>query len=179
MRNILALTALAAATAFAAPAAAQTSSEPAIITSGDDIEASALLIQPATLARLADLSFGTIVATATDAGTVTIDADDGARSNTGDLTLSTVDAGQRGRLIGNGNPGGAVTLRTTFPDFLQNSQDLTETVAFSGTLDSAGASRTIGATGVFYVGVGGTITILAGQMPGLYTGTVRVEADFQ
>lgn len=173
MRFFVALAALAATTALATPAAAQ------VVSSSDTIEARALLIQPATLQALDDLSFGTIVATPSTTGTVTIDPDSGSRTLTGGLTGSSVDLGQRGRFIGNALPGGLVTLVTAFPTFLQNANDLTRTVAFTGSVDSGGLNRTIGLTGVFYVGVGGQITIAANQMPGLYSGDVTITANFQ
>lgn len=176
MRFTLAFAALAATTAFAAPATAQSTG-----VSSDSIEARALLIQPATLQRVQDLSFGTIIATPADSGTVTIDPNTGVRTVALPLTGSTTDVGQRGRFIGNGTTNQTVLITRTFPTFLANSADLTKTVAFSGTLDSASTSGTVntGATSVFYVGVGGTITISANQMPGLYTGQVTVTADFQ
>lgn len=170
MRSTYALAALAAVTAFASPAAAQSS---------DSIEARALLIQPATLQRVDDLRFGTIIATPAMTGNVTIDANDGSRALTGGLTGSVTDVGGRGRFIGNGTPGQQVTLVTAFPAFLQNSADNTRTVPFTGSVDSDGLNRTIGATGVFYVGVGGQIVVGVNQMPGLYTGQVTVTANFQ
>jgi hypothetical protein len=173
MRLSLSLAALAAATALATPAAAQVTSGPA------SIRAEALLIQPATIAGLDDLSFGTIVSSPTDSGTVTINPNTGLRSSTGTLTLSTAGQGSRGRFIGNGNPLQNVTLVARFPTELNNEDDPTATVAFNGTIDSAGLSRRIGATGVFYVGVGGTITINTSQMPGLYSGLVELTANFQ
>lgn len=170
MRFLVAAAALAATTAFAAPAYAQSS---------DTIRAEALLIQPATLQRVDDLSFGTIIATPAASGNVSINADTGVRTVDAALTGSSSDVGQRGRFIGNGLPGQAVVLTTSFPGFLQNTADPTRTVAFSGAVDSDGLNRTIGATGVFYVGVGGTITIATNQMPGLYTGDLTVTANFQ
>lgn len=172
MRFRLALAALAATTAFAAPAAAQSS---------DTIEARALLIQPATLQRVDDLSFGTIIATPLASGTVTINPNTGARTVAAPLVGSGTDVGQRGRFIGNGDVSQDVLITAAFPTFLANQADATRTVGFSGTLDNAAATGTVntGATSVFYVGVGGTITIAAGQMPGLYTGQVTVTADFQ
>lgn len=178
MRYLLAFAAFAATTAFATPAAAQ-ASDPS--TDSDTIEASALLIQPATIQGIDNLSFGTIIATATASGNVSINPNTGARTLAAGLTGSAVDVGQRGRFLGNGLPTQAVQLTANFPTFLSNEDDLTQTVEFAGTLDtnSAGGTITIGNTGVFYVGVGGTITIDAGQMPGRYSGEVEVTADFQ
>lgn len=174
MRTFLTIAALAATTAFAAPAVAAPSS--------DTITANALLIQPATLQRVNDLNFGTIIATPASSGVVTV-APDGARSIsivTGTLTAGP-GAAARGRFIGNGNPTGNVLVTATFPTYLSNTSDNTKTVGFSGVLnpDAQDGSVTIGATGVFYIDVGGSITIATSQMPGLYTGNVTVTADFQ
>jgi len=176
MRYTYALAAIAAATAFATPASAQFATD-----STASIDANALLLQPATLQRVDNLNFGTIVATPTATGVVSVDPVSGLRTVAAPLTGSSTDAGGRGRFVGNGLPGAVVNLRVSFPSFLNNVQDATRTVAFSGQLDPASATlaRTIGATGVFYVDVGGSITIAVGQMPGQYTGTVTLDADFQ
>jgi hypothetical protein len=172
MRFHLAFAALAATTVFAAPAAAQ---------SKDTIKAEALLIQPATLQRVDDLSFGTIVATPASSGTVTV-AVDGTRttvSATGELTEAGV--AKRGRFIGNGIPFRDVGITVDFPDVLLNTEDDSKSVSFEGVLDAASSDGTIkiGATGIFYVDVGGTITIATDQAPGLYSGDVTVTANFQ
>lgn len=178
MRFSLAFAALAASTAFATPAFAQ-----ATLPSSDSdvIQATALLIQPATIQGVDDLSFGTLIATATGAGNVTINPNTGARTVPAGITGSGVDVGQRGRFLGNGLPTQEVQLTANFPAFLSNEDDPTQTVEFSGLLDTAAQTGTItiGNTGVFYVGVGGTITIDAGQMPGRYSGEIEVTADFQ
>jgi hypothetical protein len=177
MRNFLTFAALAATTAFSAPAAAQTFTSD----SKASIQARALLIQPATIQRVRDLSFGTIVASSTATGVVSIDADTGLRTVPTGLTGSTSDVGSSGRFVGNGLPGQVVNLRVAFPKLLTNVQDGSQAVAFTGTLDAASTAltRTIGLTGVFYVDVGGSITIVEKQMPGQYEGTVTIDADFQ
>jgi hypothetical protein len=169
--------ALAASTAFATPAFAQAVTGQ----SSDTVDVSALLIQPATLEKTDDLSFGMIVATNTQSGTVTINPDTGARTVSAPLVGSATDVGGRGRLVGSGMPNQPVLVTASFPTFLQNVADVSRTVAFSGKLDTQSDSGTfqIGATGAFFVGVGGTISIVAGQMPGLYSGQVTVTADFQ
>lgn len=174
MRYFVAIAALAATTALATPASAA----PASAT----IRADALLIQPATLQRVDDLSFGTIIATPSASGDVSIDADTGARTLATGLTGSTTDVGQRGRFIGNGYVNQNVPLTVSFPTYLSNQADPTKTVEFSGKLDAdaeADKSVNTGATGVFYVGVGGTITVDQNQMPGLYRGEVTLTAQFQ
>lgn len=178
MRTFTMFAALAASTAFATPAFAQATLPS---TDNDTIEASALLIQPATIQGIDDLSFGTLIATATAAGNVTINANTGARTVPTGITGSSTDVGQRGRFLGNGLPTQEVRLVVNFPTFLTNEDVTTETVEFAGSLDAAAADGiiNIGNTGVFYVGVGGTITIDAGQVPGRYSGLVELTANFQ
>lgn len=174
MRFHLGFAALAATTAFAAPAAAQ-STPP-------KIKAEALLIQPATLQAQTNLNFGTIVATPASSGTVTV-TPAGVRTLTpvvGPLTAGP-GAASRGRFIGNGNPNSNVALDVVFPAYLENTSDNTKTLNFTGSLDADASDNaiTIGATGVFYIDVGGQITIAPNQMPGLYSGDVVITATFQ
>jgi hypothetical protein len=177
MRFHLAFAALAATTVFASPASAQATG-----VDSDTIQANALLIQPVSIQRLSDLNFGTLIATPTTVGTATVTP---AGVRTVNATTSTLVAGPgafgRGRFIGNGVPGQIVALDIVFPAYLSNSADPTKTISFSGAVDADATDEalTIGATGVFYVDVGGTISIAANQMPGLYSGDVTVTADFQ
>lgn len=183
MRFQLALAAAAAATALASPAFAQNASLPS--TSTDNIEATALLIQPATLQGLDNLDFGTLIASPTAAGTVSINANDVNSIRVINTTAGTLTAGagaaSRGRFVGNGLPTQNVDLVTTFPSTLINQDDPTVTMPFSGSLDTnaADGSLTIGSTGVYYIYVGGTITVAPNQMPGRYSGLVEVTANFQ
>jgi hypothetical protein len=173
MRFHLALAALAATTAFAAPAAAQ---------NRDSIKAEALIIQPATLQGLENLSFGTIIATRTASGTVTINPNTGERTaSNAQLVLSDTGPGNRGRFLGNGDLQQEVPLAVTFPTRLSNVSDRTRVVEFVGVLDDEAEDRSVntGDTGIFYIGVGGTITIDPDQMPGLYDGDIFVTANFQ
>ena len=187
MRTFLTFAALAATTAFAAPVAAQTAPPPASLPSQDSgsIEATALLIQPATLQGVDNLDFGTLIASPTAAGSVTINANDSTSTrvftvNAGSLTQGA-GAALRGRLIGNGLPTQVVNITRTFPSVLVNQDDPTATMAFSGALnsDAEDGSVTIGSTGVFYVYVGGSLAVAPNQMPGRYSGVVTVNADFQ
>jgi hypothetical protein len=179
MRLSFALAALAATTAFATPAFAQNVTGQ----SSDTVDVSAILIQPATLEKLDDLSFGMIIAAPTASGNVTIDPDTGLRTVAAPLVGSPTIVGGRGRLVGSGMPNQPVTISASFPTLLHNSGDRTQTVEFVGQLDAAsranGGRFNIGNTGAFFVGVGGTITIDSGQVPGLYEGQVTVTADFQ
>lgn len=185
MRFIHAFAALAATTAFAAPAFAQAVPPSLPSQSGDSIEATALLIQPATLQGLDNLDYGTLIASPSAAGSVSIDADDVNSVRSFNVTAGSLVAGAgsalRGRFVGNGLPSQLVNLSWTFPANLVNQDDPTATMAFSGELDSnaADGSLAIGATGVFYVYVGGSITVSPNQAPGRYSGLVEVTADFQ
>jgi hypothetical protein len=189
MRNLPSFAALAALTAAftAAPAAAQNAPPPASLPSQDseNIQATALLIQPATLKGLDNLDFGTLIASSAAAGTVAIDPNDVNSARTINASAGSLVAGAgqalRGRLVGNGLPTQVVNLTWTFPTTLVNQDDPTATMAFSGQMDSnaADGSLTIGSTGVFYVYVGGQITVSPLQAPGRYSGLVLVNANFQ
>ena len=187
MRTFLTVAALAATTAFAAPASAQSAPPPASLPSksSGQIDATALLIQPATLKGLDNLDYGTLITSADASGTVAVSANDATSARTFTVSAGTIVAGagsaKRGRLIGNGLPTQIVNITRTFPTRLVNQDDPTATMLFSGALnsDAEDGSVTIGATGVFYVYVGGTITVSANQMPGRYSGLVEVTADFQ
>ncbi|GAA3998873.1 DUF4402 domain-containing protein [Sphingomonas humi] len=183
MRNFLTVAALAASTALiAVPASAQNASLPS--SSKGQIDATALLIQPATLQGLDNLDFGTLIASPSADGSVSISANDinSARNvtvNAGSLVASAT--AKRGRLVGNGLPTQKVNISSTFPTELVNQDDPNATMAFSGSLnsDAADGQVTIGATGVFYIYVGGTLTVKPNQMPGRYSGVVEVNTDFQ
>ena len=173
MRFTLALAALAATTAFAAPAAAQTTPVSA------NAEARGLIIQPLTFVRISDLDFGTMVSTAT-AGTVTVSPNADTRTSTGGVILAPSGQPTRGLFEGYGFAGQSVTLSAVFPSVLSNQSDSTFFVNFSnGTFDSNGTSRVIPAGGTFRVGVGGTIAVGVNQAPGLYVGQMTVTADYQ
>jgi hypothetical protein len=183
MRNFLTVAALAATTAIAAPAAAQNATLPS--QDSGQIEATALLIQPATLQGVDNLDFGTLIASPAASGTVAINANDATSTRAFTVVTGTLTQGAgsalRGRLVGNGLPTQIVNITRTFPAVLVNQDDPTATMAFSGALnsDAADGSVTIGSTGVFYVYVGGTLTVSPNQMPGRYSGLVEVNADFQ
>ncbi len=189
MRFLLGFAALAATTAFTVPAAAQTVTPPppASLPSKDSgsIDATALLIQPATIEGLDNLDFGTLIASPTASGLVAVSANDPSSLRTITVNAGTLTAGagsaKRGRLVGNGLPTQVVNITRTFPSTLVNQDDPTATMPFSGALntDAEDGSVTIGSTGVFYIYVGGTLTVAPQQMPGLYSGTVLVNADFQ
>lgn len=172
MRYSLCLAAVAATIASATPAFAQLASATA--------EARGVVLQPLTLVRLQDLDFGTVVSSAA-AGTVTIDADTGARGVTGGVTAVPSYPGDRGLFQGAGTPGNDVILSLSAPGLLISQSNPADTITVNSmVLDNGNATtRTIGATGVFEVGVGGDFAIAANQPAGLYAADFDLTADYQ
>lgn len=142
-------------------------------------EARGLVLQPLTLTKVSDLDFGTIIASAV-AGSVSIDANTGARSSTGGITEVPTAPGGRAEFAGAGTTGQLVLLTLAAPTLLVSTSNATDTLSVSSlTLDSAGSSRTIGATQAFSVGVGGNFAIAASQANGLYTAQFDLTASYQ
>ena len=168
MRTKILLAALAATAAFASPAYAQTVSATA--------EARGTVLQPLTLTRIQHLDFGTVLSSAV-AGTVSINADSGARAVTGGVSAVATGPGSRGLFDGAGSVGQTVQLALTSPALLVSGANVI-TVSSMG-VDSAGLTRTVNAAGTFQVGVGGTFAIAANQPNGLYTANFTLTAQYQ
>ncbi len=176
MRFKFCLAALAATTAFASPAFAQ------VVTATATAEARGLVLQPLTLTKVDDLDFGTILASAT-AGSVTINADTGGRTVAGGVTPVASNPGQRALFAGAGTAGQQVNLTLTPPtgNVLVSTTNTADTIAVSSLVfDSNNALiRTIGTTGSFQLGVGGSFAIAASQPNGFYKADFSVIADYQ
>jgi hypothetical protein len=183
MRTRFYLAAAAATLAVSAPAAAQQ----ATVTATGNPVARGVVILPLTLSKTSDLDFGTVVASQTVAGTVAINADDGARSVTGGVVMVPSYPGGRAVFQGAGTPTQNVLLTLQAPAVLTNGSF---TIAVNSmTFDTAAASvvvagnqtttRTIDGTGAFQVGVGGVFAIAAGQANGLYSAPFIVTAQYQ
>lgn len=158
--------ALAAAPAAAAPVSAPTQPP-----------GRALILIPLTLTKVQDIHFGSIVPSTTTAGFVQINAVTGARTASAGLTLMPTDIGQRGEFAGAGTPGQQVIMGLTPPLELTNLAG--DTIQVLGMTLDGPAVRTIGASSSFFVGVGGTIFILANQPEGVYSATYDLTADYQ
>ena len=176
------LVALAATLAVASPAFAQTTPTPTPtpppVTDTATALARGLVLQPLTLTKDEDLDFGTILAS-TVLGDVTINPNDGDRTVTGGVTEVTANPGGRAVFVGAGTVNQQVTLTLTPPadNFLlsaANDKILVSDLRF----DTGGATRTIGTSGVFTVGVGGTFEIAAGQPNGEYEADFSVTAEY-
>jgi len=177
MRLKLTLAALAATAAFASPAGAQVSAT---------AEARGTILQPLTITQMQDLDFGTVLSSAV-AGTVTIDADTGARSVSGGVTAVALDVGQRAEFAGVGTLGQQVEITLVPPpgNLLNRVGGGATITAPNWDLDGGAANdtfqtRTItDVNGAFLVGVGAEFTVAAGQMNGLYTANFDVTANYQ
>lgn len=137
-------------------------------------DVSATVVTPLTVTKVTDLQFGKF-STATGGGTVVINAADGARTQTGAVTLQ-----------------GGTTGRATFTLSGQSG------LAYTATLDNAtitlsgsgGTPPTMSAaltmnnqTGTFggssiTLGVGGTLTVAGDQAAGTYTGSLAVTVNY-
>ena len=174
MRFKLTLAALAATAAFASPAMAQTvDTAPA--------QARGVVLLPLTISEVDPLNFGTVLASAT-AGTVTINADTGARSFSGGVAGIALDAGNRGLFDGLGTEDQQVEITLTPVGTLTGPGPAISVTNME--LDGCAClieTRTIasGSGGAFQVGVGGTFAIAANQPNGLYTGAYSVTAEYQ
>jgi len=178
MRLKLTLAALAAATAFATPAMAQTSAS-------DQALARGTVLLPLTFSKVAgrDLDFGTVLASGTS-GTVSIDADTGGRSFTGGVTPLTVALGDRALFVGVGTDGQQVDIHLAAPTSLPRVGG-GATVGANLFLDTNGTGNATDRTitindvnGAFTVGVGGSFDIAANQMDGVYEATFDVTVDY-
>jgi hypothetical protein len=173
MRIYVSLAALAATLVAATPAVAQQATATATA------KAKGVVVQPLTLAKVQDLDFGTVVSS-NAAGAVTIDPDSGARSTVGGVTGVPSYPGGRGLFQGNGTAGNNVQLTLNGPAVLISTTNPLDTVTASNwLLDSGGAARTIGSTGLFNVGVGATFGIGANQPAALYQADFTLTAVYQ
>lgn len=172
MRYTLFIAALAAT--VATPALAATATATAAAT------AKGTVLLPLTLTETQQLDFGTVIASPTVAGNVTIDADTGARAVGGGVVGVPNYPGARGLFQGAGSANQVVVLSLSAPAVLTSGAN-TLTVN-SMTFDTAGGlntTRSIDSTGAFSVGVGGDFAIGANQANGVYTASYTVTADYQ
>jgi hypothetical protein len=155
MRLNFGLAALAATLVAATPAVAATSSSATATAKG-------VVLQPLTLSWVSDLNFGTV-----------------ARSSSGGVTLvpSTF---SRAEFDGLGQAGQTVGLVLTPPagNVLVGPGGATVAVN-SMTLDAAGTTRVLPASGAFVVYVGGGFGIAANQANGTYSALFQVTANYQ
>ena len=147
-------------------------------------EANANVIAPITIAKNLSLEFGNVVA---GAGTVTIAAADGARTNT-PQTLSP-GATQQGLvraatfdMTGEGTSTYAITLPATAVELSQTGTPANKMTVTAFTVAGTGVDSVL-KTGVLAAGaatlnVGATLNVAAAQPAGAYTGTYAVTVAY-
>ena len=172
MRLTLSLAALAATVAFATPALAA----PASVT--EPAEARGVVLQSLTLTKVTDLDFGTVAGSALAAGTVSVDADNGARAVSGGV-LGLPGLFTRAEFSGYGTATQVVQLTLSQPAAGVLTNSSSDTISALLVLDSGGVTRTIGSTGQFTAYVGGDFGIAANQPNGLYSAQFDLTADYQ
>lgn len=183
MRLSLGIAALTATFAAASPAFAQAGPPPVpVATSTAQAEARGVVLLPLTLVSTRDLDFGTVVASVTVAGSVTIDPDTGARTVGGGVLAVTNYPGSSALFQGSGNPNNDVQLTLNAPATLVHSSDPARLITVTSmAMDNGGGSsdiRTIDSSGTFSFTVGGEFAIAANQFPGLYAADFDVTAEY-
>jgi hypothetical protein len=166
MRKFLIAAAMAAA---ALPAPALAGPVPATT----DASGRALILIPLTLTKVDDLDFGSVIPSAAS-GTISIAADGSGQSVTGGVTPLPTDPGARAVFAGAGAAGQQVLIFLAPPVSLSDGAGHSMPISLS--LQSSRV--TIGPTRSFFVGVGGTVTVAANQVEGVYTGTFTVLAQY-
>ena len=128
-------------------------------------KSSATVIQPITISNSVELNFGTLAVSSTIPGTVTIEPSSN-RTKTGGVTLPAVTgtvSAAKFTVTGEGTSTYSITLPTTvnltYNGWVLIANDFTSTPSGIGTLS--------GGTQDIYVGA--TLSLGAGQLPGLYT----------
>lgn len=171
MTKFVRLAALAAAaTLVATPAlAAPVAANPAA-------KASARIVKPLTLTATRDLDFGTIVVgTLAAAQTVSV-SQGGVRTGcTGQLTCSGTAASAQYRVTGTNNF--TVNVTATGSDLVNTTSGNSELLAFTPDAPATVALGNSGAAGVDFT-VGGSISISASTVDGLYEGDIDVTVDY-
>jgi len=173
MRLNLCLAALAATLVTATPAVAASSATATANAKG-------IVLQSLTLNRVTDLDFGTVAGDNTNPGTVSVDADTGARSTTG-AVVALPGAFTRAEFAGFASTNQTVQLTLTQPagGVICNGVGCVNTVGAVLSLDNGGSTtRNTGLTGAFSVFVGGDFSIAAAQPAGLYTAQFDLTAVY-
>lgn len=160
-----------AAGALALVAAAPVTAAP--VSATKDATGKALILIPLKLTKVNDLDFGTVI-TSASSGSVSIAADGSGETLTGGVTAVASSPASPALFAGAGSANERVSL------FLAPPATITDGLGHSMpiSLNLEKTSVIIDNTRAFSVGVGGTITVGANQVDGLYTGTFTVLAQY-
>lgn len=142
------------------------------------------MIAPITVSKSADLSFGKFAPGV--GGSVTI-SNSGVRSSSGIIPSTIGSTLTAARFTVSGDPAATYSISQTVSPALTNTTGVgAETMALATSSDLIGANVTSGnvSTGLLSGGgtqtifVGGTLTVGANQVPGVYAGTVDVTVEY-
>lgn len=136
--------------------------------------ANVVALRPLSLVKTEDLDFGTVIAGPT-AGTVTINANTGARTTTGGA-IASGGTPRRAEFQGVGRLGILSIVSISPAPTLTNGTGgtMTSTLAVQG----GTGIRLFTGTGVQIFRVGGTINVGANQQPGDYSGTFTLTVNY-
>ena len=161
---------LAAALLGAAPAQAFAQATPPV-----DTSAQTIVLRPVTVLKVADLDFGSVLVTT--GGTLILDPLDGTVSSTGGV-VPVSGSPHAAHFVGAASGSSVVNIKLPKQPVTLTRVSGTETITLSKfTLDSPD-KRTMAKTGSFEFRVGGTATIPANPVDGIYSGTFTVTVQY-
>lgn len=175
LRHLLPAAAAVVLLGLAGAASAQTSAN-------TSASASLGVVQPISIAKTSDLSFGTIVRPATGNGTVSVDAATGGRTLTGGVSaigggpVTTVSRAVF-TVSGEGGYNFNVTIPASINITRNGNQDPIQ-VTLVSTTGSGTLSNAFGTTGTATVGVGGSLPISNGTPSGSYSGSFTITVAY-
>ena len=139
-------------------------------------DAGAIVLRPLSLLKKTDMDFGDLLSSATS-GTAVIDPVTGLVTTSGGVTAGAA-ATSRAVFVGAGSRNVPYQIRIPKNPSTLTRIGGTETMALSNwTLDGP-TNRFVGANEAFEFGVGGELTIAAGQADGTYVGTFEVTVHY-
>jgi hypothetical protein len=150
------------ATLSAAPATRSTTAEAAILS-------------PLSVIKRADLDFGTLVVTG--AGTAVMDPVSGTLSATGSVIPAGTDA-HPARFTATGSKNAVALIRLPKNPVLLTRVGGTETISVSTWTQDGTTNRRIPVSDTFDFAVGASLAVVAGQVPGTYSGTFDVTVQY-
>lgn len=169
-RKILIAAAMAAVMAVPAPAAAANTTTS---------NGRALLLLPLQLTKIDDMDFGTVVASTTSYGTVTLNPTTGTRSFTGGISGISSAPGRPAQFGGAGTGGQLVVIVLSPPPQLSDGNGHTVDVLAMSLDNLNNPLRVVHPVDkTFFVNVGGVLGINANQVPGTYSATFDITANY-
>lgn len=139
--------------------------------------ATATIITPISITKNADMSFGNIAVSASTGGTVVL-APAGTRTSTSGVTLpATVGTVTAAAFTVNGS--GSSTYAITLPSTATLTRASGSETMTAGTFTSNPSATGALSSGTQDIAVGATLTVAAGQVPGVYTsGNFNVTVNY-